>query len=234
MKRFQTLIFLIVLLLCSTANASTNAGSKQPFITKEQWRKQSDKYNYSEKYKDLKFNPKLKSKPKASSFFTASWIKYVLWAIIIAAIAVALVFLIINIHKSAGNKIVREKIRTAEVIEDIEETDLEYLLEQSLANGMYKEAVRFRYLILIRTMNRLKLIAWKKDKTNGTYVREMFNKPGFGIFRQITVHFERIWYGELQIDANQYHELIPVYDQMNREIGSLIQPEDNVQKTGNQ
>lgn len=228
MKRFQTLILLIILLLCCTANA----GSKQPFIAKEQWSKQSDKYNYSEKFKDLQFNPK--PKPKTSNFFSASWVKYVLWAIIIAAIAVALVLLIINIHKNAGNKIVREKIRTAEVIEDIEEADLEYLLEQSLANGMYKEAVRFRYLILIRTMNRLKLIAWKKDKTNGTYVKEMFNKPGFGIFRQITIHFERIWYGELQIDANQYHALIPVYDQMNREIGRLIQPGDNVQKTGNQ
>jgi hypothetical protein len=228
MKRFQTLILLIVLLLCCNANA----GSKQPFIAKEQWSKQSDKYNYSEKFKDLQFNSK--PKPKIGNFFSASWLKYVLWAIIIAAIAVVLVLLIINIHKNAGNKIVREKIRTAEVIEDIEEADLEYLLEQSLANGMYKEAIRFRYLILIRTMNRLKLIAWKKDKTNGTYVKEMFNKPGFGVFRQITIHFERIWYGELQIDANQYHTLIPVYDQMNKEIGSTMQQEDNVQKSGNQ
>lgn len=228
MKRFQTLIFLIVLLLCCTANA----GSKQPFIAKEQWSKQSDKYDYSEKFKDLQF--KTKPKAKTNHFFSATWVKYVLWAIIIAAIAVVLVLLIINIHKNAGNRIVRAKIRTAEVIEDIEEADLEYLLEQALGNGMYKEAVRFRYLILIRTMNRMKLINWKKDKTNGAYVKEMFNKPGFAIFRQITVHFERIWYGELQIDANQYQALILVYDQMNNEIGSPIQMEDIAQKTGNQ
>lgn len=224
MKRFQTFIFLIVMLLCCTANA----GSKQPFIAKEQWSKQSGRYDYSEKFKDLQF--KTKPKAKSHNFFSATWVKYVLWTIIIAAIAVVLVLLIINIHKNAGNRIVRAKIRTAEVIEDIEEADLEYFLEQALANGMYKEAVRFRYLILIRTMNRQKLIAWKKDKTNGAYVKEMFNKPGFGIFRQITIHFERIWYGELHIDANQYHALIPVYDKMNIEIGSTIQPEDTAQK----
>lgn len=229
MKRTQSLIFLMFLLLCCTAGA--NNSSKKPFIGKEQWRKQSDKYDYSEKFKDLQFEPK--AAPKTNNFFSASWIKYVVWAVIIAAIGAALVLLIINIHKNAGNKIVRGKIRTMEVIDDIEEADLEYLLEQALANGLYKEAIRFRYLILIRTMNRMKLIAWKKDKTNGTYVKEMFNKPGFGIFRQITIHFERIWYGEVQIDANQYHALIPVYDQMNNEIGSSIQPDDKVQKTGN-
>jgi hypothetical protein len=215
MNGIRIFILLVLGLLCCSLPAGS--ATKQAFIKKEQWSKYSGKYDYTERYKTAQHKPK----PVQTNFFSAPWLKFLLWAVIIALILVALVYLIISINRNSGNKVIREKIKSAAIIENIEETDLEYLLEQALANGMYKEAVRFRYLILIRSLNRLKLIAWKKDKTNGMYMREMYNKPGFDIFRELTVHFERVWYGELAISEKQYHALMPTYNQINE----LIEPE---------
>jgi hypothetical protein len=215
MNAARLLIFMIILLIGIPIRA--NSSNKSSFIKKELWSKRTKGYDYTENYKTREF--KANSSPKIRSISDA-WVKYMVWALIIAVICVALVYLIISISKSAGNKVRKEKIKSAEVIENIEETDLEYLLEQALLNGMFKEAVRFRYLILIRALNRMKLITWKKDKTNGAYVREMFSTPGFDIFRQLTLNFERIWYGEQVITENEYKALIPVFEHMNKMIES--------------
>jgi hypothetical protein len=43
----------------------------------------------------------------------------------------------------------------------------------------------------------------------------MFGKVGFDLFRMLTLNFERVWYGEKEVNENDYLNLIPVFDQIN-------------------
>lgn len=81
------------------------------------------------------------------------------------------------------------------VEENLHKSDMEILIDQSLAKGEYMMAVRLYYLWAIKELSNKRLIKWKRDKTNRDYMREMrktdLNQP----FRDVTRIFERVWYG---------------------------------------
>ena len=217
-------LYLIVLIL-TIGFGSAMAGNDKVFIEKQQWSKYSKGYDYTENLKKLKEKAPKKSKRShdfnfGKSFFSfgGSWLKYLLWGIVIVMLLVAITWLVVNIFKGSAEKVSNSKIFKSLSVEDIEEADLEHFLDESLTSGSFKEAIRIRYLMLIRTLSRLNLVTWKKDKTNGAYVTEMYGKVGFDLFCQLTISFERAWYGEKQIGEAEYRSIIPVFDQMNKTV----------------
>lgn len=212
---WYTQIFLFLVMLVSGTGLYA-AGPEKVFIEKQQWSKLSKGYDYTEKIKEI--NPKKSNHWKgwAGLSFGGSWLKYVLWILVIGALLVALTFLIVNIYKGTAEKVRNNKVYKSLSVEDIEEVDLEQFLNESLTAGSFKEAIRIRYLMLIRTLNRLNLVTWKKDKTNGAYVTEMYGKTGFDLFCKLTISFERAWYGEKAIAEAEYLAILPVFDQMNQ------------------
>jgi len=214
----STIRITIILIFIQLAGTSLIAVTpNQPFIDKTKWEKLSKKYEYSENYKTRE--PKKESSKFAdflSSMFKSdhSWIKYAIWGIIVVGLSVLLIFLIVGLYKDNLEKLSLEKL--GQNIEDIEHADLDYFLKDALNRGSFKEAIRMRYLMLLKTLNNLQLVTWKKDKTNGKYVSEMFGKVGFDLFRMITLHFERVWYGEKEVNENDYENLIPYFDQINK------------------
>lgn len=189
--------------------------NKSEFITKPQWEKLSRKYNYTENIKKLDIKP---GKPPSPSRFSLGtmWLKYLLWGLVILVLVTLLVWLLVSVFKNSAEKVESNASFKSLTIEDIEEANLEGFLSQSLADGSFKEAIRIRYLMLIRTLNRLQLVTWKKDKTNGAYVVEMYGKAGFDLFREVTVSFERAWYGEKLVGESEYLSIVPVFDRLNQ------------------
>ena len=194
---------------------SANPNPKQTIIDSKKWENISKGYDFTENFKNRK--PKKPKQPKnrnSEPFFYPEVIKYVIATIILIGLLILLIFLLISIYKEG-----REKFSTNlsnQPIEGIENADLDAFLKQALNNGSFKEAIRIRYLILLKTLNTLRFVIWKKDKTNGNYVNEMYGKVGFDLFRMLTLNFERVWYGEKEINENDYLNLIPVFDQINR------------------
>ncbi|HEX2934658.1 MAG TPA: hypothetical protein VHO72_04840 [Bacteroidales bacterium] len=217
MSWVKVLVLFVVVML---AAGPVTAAGKGEFIPKSRWEKLSKKYNYTENIKKAEAKPKkpLHINPRFS--LGGVWLKYFLWGIVVVALGALLVWLLVHMLKNSTEKIENKSVLGSLVVEDIEEANLEGFLEQSLAEGSFKEAIRIRYLMLIRTLSRLQLVIWKKDKTNGAYVSEMYGKAGFDLFRRVTVSFERAWYGEKQIGESEYLSIVPVFDQLNKIVSS--------------
>ena len=206
---------------------TTNSFSQEgDMLNKEEWKKLSNKVDYTESYRTKKPKKKRverrprKKEREASFFGSLKTAKYIVWGIIIAIIATGLIFIIMHVVKKQNQNLrITKKEEVAYFnIDDVEESELEKLLRESLEGKSYKLALRVKYLMLIKQLDSLKLINWKKDKTNGIYLREMYGKTGFDLFRELTIKFERFWYGDKEISIDDYNGLLPVYDNLSNQL----------------
>ncbi|MEO1259187.1 MAG: DUF4129 domain-containing protein [Bacteroidota bacterium] len=106
-----------------------------------------------------------------------------------------------------------KKLKPATVIdlkkieENLEDTELEDPIKQAIEAGDYPLAVRLYYLAVLKDLSMNNKIKWKKDKTNGEYLRELTGTPIFDKFQKITLVFERIWYGKMELTQVDFHKV---------------------------
>jgi hypothetical protein len=75
---------------------------------------------------------------------------------------------------------------------------LQRQLDLSIKSGDYRTGVRIVYLGLLAEMHHLKIILWKKDKTNSDYLKELNQHQQYASFSYLTSVFELVWYGNQQ------------------------------------
>lgn len=140
----------------------------------------------------------------------------VLKGLIILSVVLILAYIVFRVFEAnyVNRKVINYKDQhTIDNLEEhIHEVNLRSFLENVLKEGNYKLAVRIYYLILIKELSESNLIRWKKQKTNGEYLSEMFGDNLFESFRNNTVLFERIWYGDIEIDNNNYLQVEKKYE----------------------
>ena len=102
-----------------------------------------------------------------------------------------------------------EAIDLEQIEENIHETDFERYIRQALESKQFALAIRLYYLHILNELSQLKHIKWKKDKTNRTYLNEMSSSPFNQSFRQLTLIFERVWYGNGELDEADFNALEP-------------------------
>jgi len=93
--------------------------------------------------------------------------------------------------------------------EEIAAVDLDARLAEALAAGRHREAVRWRFLRLLQRLDGAGRLAWRRDKTNLDYVREVRAAP----FAEAVRVFDHVWYGERPVDARRYARLDAVLAQ---------------------
>ncbi len=107
-------------------------------------------------------------------------------------------------------------------LENIEENlpaaDIPDFIRNALQAGDYKMAVRLRYLGLIQSLARRDWIHWERDKTNGDYLGEMSARPVFEAFRDVTLVFERIWYGNRHLEEGAYRRIAAQFEELEQQI----------------
>ena len=137
--------------------------------------------------------------------------------ILIIVILVVLILLIILIIKTSGktNPRIHDDPEWLQV--DIEgeaspEQILQRKLEESLLAGNFAFAVRLLYLQTLADLHRVKLIRWKKDKTNADYVFELRQTTYHKRFRDLTRWFEKSWYSSTPPDEITYRKLEPLFN----------------------
>lgn len=113
------------------------------------------------------------------------------------------------------------EIDTQTVAEHIHEFDLEALLKQAIERKEYSVATRLYYLLAIKTLSEKKLINWKKDKTNRNYLNELSGTAHRNPFRELTNIFERVWYGEVPIEAKAFGAIQGQFRQFIQSISSV-------------
>ena len=91
-----------------------------------------------------------------------------------------------------------------EIEENLDSVDLRTPLERAIADGNFRRAVRLLYLQSIQRLDEKRLVRWQIDKTNGEYLRELAAGELRTRFAEVTLVFERLWYGERDLDRAQF------------------------------
>lgn len=130
------------------------------------------------------------------------------YLIIIAALYLMVKFFINSTHggfvqKKDSNI---DEIDAVLVDADMSREDLSKLVEQAEQQGDYRLAVRFNYLLLLRTLDDKELIHWKAEKTNNDFIAEMRSSKLSSNFEDVTRLYEYVWYGEFELGSE--HEYL--------------------------
>ena len=91
----------------------------------------------------------------------------------------------------------------------IPKTELELRLEEAILREDYRECVRIYFTFILKELIRLRRIKWKKDYTNLDYLIQMAGRPGKAEFEETVRIYDLIWYGEYEITAAEYAQVLP-------------------------
>ncbi|EDM37453.1 hypothetical protein PBAL39_09926 [Pedobacter sp. BAL39] len=103
-----------------------------------------------------------------------------------------------------------------ELEDNIHEIDFNVELEKAVVAGNYRLAVRLFYLQSLKKLSDRNLIDWQPEKTNHAYVSELTDPERKVQFRQLTLQFEYVWYGEFFIEKESFAELRTAFEKFNR------------------
>jgi hypothetical protein len=95
---------------------------------------------------------------------------------------------------------------------NVADADLDSMEELYVKHGAYREAIRVKYLILLRILNENNLIHWNQHKTNSDYVAEMAGNANYQLFKDLTGYYDYCWYGHFTPDAAMFQMLSAKFD----------------------
>jgi hypothetical protein len=146
----------------------------------------------------------------ASGFFV--FLKYLF---IVAGLA-ALVFLILKLSGINMLHLFRKKpyssLAYSESAENIHEINFEAEIEKATATHNYRLAVRLLYLRSLKQLSDDGLINWQINKTNTNYVYELTNPGQREAFKQLTLQFEYVWYGDFLINGDIFKRISALFN----------------------
>lgn len=153
-------------------------------------------------------------------------VKVIAYALVIALVSAAIWYVVRNITFDV--RVEREKIQNEDLekpLENIEVLDIEGLLEQAKREGNFRMAVRLYYLGLLRRLNSLGKISWKKDKTNRDYLAEVFS-VGFyyAEIQKLTLSYEEVWYGDHTLKDDAFELLKEKFEEVYQKIHTVKSP----------
>ncbi len=114
------------------------------------------------------------------------------------------VFLKIDSGTLMGGNIKAPTTLLSDDEELIQHQDLQSLIDQALAEGNYRLAVRFYYLLTLQKLSNKDLIDWESQKTNHEYIFEINDTTLRNQFRKVTDVYDYIWYGSFDVDESAF------------------------------
>lgn len=96
------------------------------------------------------------------------------------------------------------KLKTIE--ENLHEAELDQYIRQAIEQEKYAMAIRLYFLAILKELSLLRVIRWKKNKTNREYLQELQNEPDYAGFQHTARIFERVWYGNRAINAMEFQD----------------------------
>ncbi len=178
------------------------------------------KYNYEGKkvvtktpqgsgnYEDYKSGkPKLKEKNNQDGITInlgpLGWLFY----LAIAIAVIYLVYILLNeggtgLFSSRNNKTLNDYDEIT--AENIEHADIHALIKNAENDNNYRLAIRYYYLLVLKTLSLKKHIKFEDDKTNSEYLNEISEKPFSEKFAYTSYLYNYIWYGKFTVDVEQY------------------------------
>jgi len=216
----KTFVKLVICIILSMQLQSTYAQSREAYLSEEiaprtfekkEWKKAIEGIDFTEIKQEAE-----RKKQEARNLETSGWWSGVFKILLIAAGVLVVVLLLA--HFLGGGNLFRPKsqkvkprvvpIDIANVEDHLEQADMDGFIQQATSKGDYNLAIRLYYLAIIKELSVAKQIKWKKEKTNRDYIREMGASSSFSDFRDCTQTYERVWYGDSQLDRITYSHLV--------------------------
>lgn len=221
MSRFKTyLLFLFVVIFNMMLLAETTGVE----LTEEQWEELSEGKDYTETFKEKepekdKENPFDEFDTPKPLNYNLEGFKYVFYFLVLGLVVFLIIKIIVNFNK---NPSISKKTISIDSIEEIEEKmheiDLEELLADALKAGNYRIALRINFLIIIKLLSQKNEIIWAKEKTNWEYYDEVKHEEIKGLFKNIIISFEPVWYGEHNLSQEQFNLVSPSYEHLKKQL----------------
>ena len=173
-------------------------------LDKNKWEKIKDDY----KYKSPKLEEASPSKPSAPGIFQFPGIASLLAYAAIFILFAGLIYLLVRNGFLGRDSIKNNPVAYSINIDphDINDFDVDPLLKEALKNKDYRLAIRLRFLAVLQLLNTKKLITWKRDRTNFHYLQQIKGNPIRLPFGQVSLIYEKAWYGDYPIHETQYHQ----------------------------
>lgn len=181
-----------------------------------------NKYNYegrkivkqsksgSGKYEDYK-NGKPKIKEEKNNNPIRIDLGPFAWVCIIALL-IAICYLVFILLNEGGTGLFSSNKNTPlnnyeEITADnIENTDINTLIRNAEKAKNYRLAIRYYYLLILKTLSLKNHIKFEDDKTNSEYLNELQDKPFNKKFAYTLYLYNYIWYGEFSLNTLQYEK----------------------------
>ncbi len=190
------------------------------------WRNLTKDLNYGDTLEHKK-KPDKKTKPKEESKswsfpsfgFNSGLTKYVLFALVIAAIGFLLYRLIGSAFFASNTKIGKSQQATFEILHDDEQMmqkDLNNLLEEALQRKDYKTAIRILFIQSLQDLQTYEWIKWRKEKTNRDYLNELIQREAFVPFGSMVLLYEKAWYSEFGATQEDWEAFTTFRQQIKR------------------
>ena len=134
-------------------------------------------------------------------------------------IGAAVIFMIVRlVGNESASKLFGKTAKKSSNVEisdtHIEEIDFTTLIENSEREGSYRNAIRFQYLALLKSLSTKGLIDWDFQKTNSDYYHELKNLETREYFKKVSYLYDHVWYGEFPIDEETYKEAVTEFQSL--------------------
>ena len=100
------------------------------------------------------------------------------------------------------------------------EEDLDGQLQHFLQVRDHRQAVRYLYLKSLRLLSDRGLIRLHRESTNRQYLAQLGSNPHRGPFADLTIAYEKVWYGEFPLSDGQFGRLHQYFEDFYKTVRS--------------
>jgi hypothetical protein len=104
-------------------------------------------------------------------------------------------------------------IPVTDIESNIYEADFKSLIASAERDNNYRLAVRYYYLLLLKNLSQAGIIEYDVEKTNSDYHYEINSEALKKEFSYTSYLYNYIWYGEFDIDNNQFQKAKTAFNQ---------------------
>lgn len=104
-------------------------------------------------------------------------------------------------------------IPVTDIESNIYEADFKSLIASAERDKNYRLAVRYYYLLLLKNLSQAGIIEYDVEKTNSDYHYEINSEALKKEFSYTSYLYNYIWYGEFDIDNNQFQKAKTAFNQ---------------------
>lgn len=148
------------------------------------------------------------------SLTAAAWFFRILAIILIVVVIYLIVKSIMNKEGSwiFGRSTSKKLISADDIERNIETADFSRLIQETLASGDKRLAVRYYYLWVLQQFSKRGIIDWDIEKTNSDYLYEIKSEADKKDFAYLSYLFNYIWYGDFELDEPTFAKAVSAFE----------------------